>query len=157
MKKTCILILIISLDLSATAQEKPGFVDREKLYAALESIAGFREIQQRYRDTLELLAKQLEDYVDRGMPHNRKMAADERKKEEDSLAALQLRITNFQTYATSKLEHLSYSTVAYLESKIKTFCAEKKISMLSDTEVMPYCAGCIDYTEELIKYLEAKK
>jgi Skp family chaperone for outer membrane proteins len=165
MKKTSALVLIIFYGLGASAQEKPGYFDYEKVIQSLNTYPSFiaqqENLTKTYQDSLQLLANQLHNFMSYGIPHHWSPKPEERKLLQDSLSALQNYLYNFPENAIEKIERSEDSLRIFLnidlETQLKFFCTERKICCMAVKKAVLYCPSCIDFTEQLIKYLQEKK
>ncbi len=169
------LILIFTFLLAGQicfCQDKYGYYDYDSIALYTTSYKmDFKKIeayQEMLNDSLNMLRKNLYNYIDKGMPHNVHTTDSIIKQVSDSLNALQNKVINYQIRIEKVLDDLIRSKreilrIAILKD-IEKFRISNGISGLFDKKLELYhddtllnCNSFINYTSELINYINQVK
>lgn len=137
------VLSITSLTASAQAQSagvKMGIVNTEtvikELPDAKEASAQLEAMGMKIQDTLRMMQADFESKVEAFRKQEAMMSGDARKKEEESLKALQLRYAQYQQEKTAEVQRLREQFLAPIRDKVTAAIAavakEEKVTVVLD-------------------------
>lgn len=151
----------------AFAQSTGGYIDRDSVIRVLPEykleIADLDNKAKGLRDTFEIYFKAYKKLEHRCSNVPNEILKDTllfRKFKlvcKTELDSAQKFISDYSKYSQNSFAFLQQNwdeiIKKRLESEYISFCKKKKISLLFDKKAMLYCPNCMDYTNELIKYI----
>lgn len=144
LKIFCAAMAVLSITtLTASAQSagvKMGFVNTEtvikELPDAKDASAQLEAMGMKIQDTLRMMQADFESKIEAFRKQEAMMSGDARKKEEESLKALQLRYAQYQQEKTAEVQRLREQFLAPIRDKVSAAIAavakEEKVSVVLD-------------------------
>ena len=142
-------------------QDVQGYIDYERVVVTLPEYKDGQKIvetrKNQLRDSIEVMFKNFQRMLGQS-PHNVKMDSASRASLETTLREFERKIIDAQSHAQTELIRAQSKFDTKLKelvaAYVKAYCVSNKIAYIADHKSILYCKHCVDFTDDLIRYLK---
>lgn len=142
-------------------QSLQGYIDYERVVVTLPEYKDGQKIletrKNQLRDSIEIIVKNFQRMLAQS-PHNVKMDSASRTSLETTLKEFERKIIDAQGHAQTELirtqSKIDTKLKELVAGYVKAYCVSNKIAYIADHKAILYCKDCVDFTDDLIKYLK---
>lgn len=142
-------------------QDTLGYIDYERVSVTLPDYQKEQKaLDTRKRQLQDSINVMFNDFKDTLMqsPHNVKIDSASRLLLESTIRGFEEKIRNAQEYGRNELAKRQTEIQIKLKNVVaqfvKEYCVRNNIASIVDKKSLVYCKDCIDFSEELIKYIK---
>ena len=158
-------IFLLSIYTSVLGQNNVGYFDYKKVASSIEINERILELNFDYKknieDSLNIMTKNLENYYKQNLLRDIPADSTVVNKINKDIHNLISAIENYQAQAQIRsIKHedlIKYEIRKEILLMVRDFCIQKNITCIGDKESVVFCTECVDYTDELIKYLYSRR
>lgn len=142
-------------------QDTLGYIDYDRVSVTLPDYQeGQKALDTKRRQLQDSINVMFNDFKDmlKQSPHNVKIDSTSRLLLESTIRRFEEKIRNAQQHGRNEFEKRQTEIQIKLKNVVaqfvKEYCVRNNIASIVDKKSLVYCKDCVDFTDELIKYIK---